>query len=53
MLGYLTKEIINFGIVTRPSTNPEKPERKPQEVWRAIYERKYHTNSYKKRLRLE
>ena len=26
MLGYLTKEIINFGIVARPSTNPQNTE---------------------------
>lgn len=51
MLGYLTKEIINFGIVVRPNTNPQG-EIKSKEVWKAIYERKYHANSYKKRLRL-
>jgi hypothetical protein len=49
MLGYLTKEIINFNI---PGKGKENFEVNDKDIWKNIYEKKYQSNAYKKRLRL-
>lgn len=50
MLGYLSKEIVNFNVSQRESMCSSLSDK---DIWKSIYEKKYQSSSYKKRLRLE
>lgn len=50
MLGYLSKEIVNFNVSQREGLCGSLSDK---DIWKFIYEKKYQSSSYKKRLRLE
>ena len=50
MLGYLSKEIVNFNATQREGMCASLSDK---DIWKSIYEKKYQSSSYKKRLRLE
>lgn len=52
MLGYLTKEIINFNAIDKQKQTVFAFSLNEKDVWKTIYEKKYQSNSYKNRLRL-
>lgn len=49
MLGYLSKEIVNFNVSLKEGICGSISDK---DIWRSIYEKKYQSSSYKKRLRL-
>lgn len=50
MLGYLSKEIVNFNVSKREGLCGSLSDK---DIWKSIYEKKFQSSSYKKRLRLE